>query len=113
MKERLDFSLLVGGAPDGDTLRTAVLSDLTGKDVFSADFPAEVITLEKDVLAVRGDYRLNLPAEAQSLYDKIVARWTSGALKAKILAGSQCKRHLCYHDEKPWRACVVVAEAIK
>ena len=114
MKDRLDFALVVGSAANGTTIRDAVLSNLSGKAVFQTDLPVRVVVDDDDgLIKVVGDYRLQLLAVAKNLYDSLVARWTSGALADRILVGSRCRRHLCYHDEKPWRACVVVAETTK
>ena len=106
-KARLRCELLVPSQADGLTVQSALTTDLLGKVLFSADRPLTVEQNEAKNWTVACDLRFNVAAECDDVFDKIQTRWSSGALKAKILAASRVSRHLCPHELPPeqWYTC--------
>ncbi len=99
MKKRIRINLMVTTQAVGDNIKSAIDTFLAGKDKFSVDSPIEVTQDEKGNWHVIGDVRFNSDMEAENWVSDIKARWTSGIVASKILAGSSIKIHSCSHND--------------
>jgi len=112
-KDRIKCVLICSSAADALAVQNQLVIDLAARSVFDS-----VLLTDEDGLTVLCNARLNLSAEALSLYEGIIAHWTSGPLRNRILASSRVSKHICPHDEAVWYNCrthpsAAYVEAIK
>lgn len=106
MKRRVHFTLKVANDADGAQIRDSVIADLVGfggsiffqdiAPVYTTRSAPHVTTPNRQVV---GRIRFTNVATSNLFFDKIEAKWTTGALKNKILAGSTATTHDCVHDD--------------
>ena len=99
MKRRVHFELKVANDADGTQIRDAVIGDLTGKDVFAQDIATNYSNTVRSRRRVTGRLRFNSTLDANNLLNQIESKWTSGALRNKILVGSKANIHNRSHDD--------------
>lgn len=106
-KRRVKIELLVSSQADGQTIASAITSAIAGKSLFAQDAPIAVEQDENGTWRVVASIRFNVLSDADAWLNDVKSKWTSGALKNKILAGSAVSIHNCNHDEseKNWISC--------
>lgn len=115
MRSKVHFNLLVSAA-DASTVTNAIQTDLGNRQIFDRDMDCAarvVLTRSGLVTAVSGRIRFTTAAEASAFWDRVVSRWTSGGIAARILAGSWLERHDCPHDEASPTGCSTQQRLVK
>lgn len=107
-KMRVQLDLIVPSTLDGETVRTAIETDLAARDIFDRPVAVSIVRdITGLIIKILGHIRFNLPADAQAIFDAVQAKWTAGALRNLILVGSRVSIHDCPHDEPEanWTPC--------
>jgi hypothetical protein len=113
VKPRVQFELRCLLA-DAITVRDALTTELVGRPTFAVDVqPISRLVPGETTWLVLCHARFAALADAQSWYDRIVSRWTSGPLAGRILAASRVSLHSCTHDDPMPSPCVVSSQAVK
>jgi hypothetical protein len=113
VKPRVQFELRCS-ATDAITVRDALTTELAGRPTFAVDIaPLAERASGETVWLVLCHARFAALLDAQSWYDRIVSRWSSGPLAGRILAASRVSLHNCTHDDPMPSPCVLSSQAVK
>lgn len=105
---RVKVSLKVPTQAVGETIVSALATFIATKPKLATDTaPVAVFDSLDGAWTVRADVRLTVKADAQAWVDDVKAKWGSGPMASKILAGSSVSIHRCPHDEPEgnWYPC--------
>ena len=98
MTPRILCELLTDTQARAIQIRDAVSGDLVGRNVRRSSLDIQ----GPDELAnwiCFGDVGFNIEGDAAAWKDQVAARWTSGPLANRILAGSRIHQHRCPHPD--------------
>lgn len=115
MKSRVRF-FVVSSQANLATLQSAFATDFAAAPKWAVDRPVTsgaVSPYSDSALGVAGEARFLTAADAQTFYNLIVSRWTSGPNATRILAGSFVEFHSCSHDDGRPGPCVISQRTVK
>lgn len=105
---RVIAHLLCPSQADAGQVRDAISQKLATKPLITINSPATANLVTPTVWGVTLDVAFTLQVDAVDVRDDIKAKWTSGGLRNKILAGSTVTLHLCAHNDGesgPYQSC--------
>ncbi len=105
---RVIAHLLCPSQSDADSVASAINQKLSTKDAVTVNSPVTAQLVTPTTWGVTGDVAFTLKLDATDIRDDIVAKWSSGQYKNKILAGSRVTLHVCAHNDgepPPHQSC--------
>lgn len=108
MLVRVQFRLICPTQADANAVRDAINTKLTTKPLRVTHSAVEVVLWPDSLWRVAGDVSFQLRVDADDVFADTQAKWGSGQLKNKILAGSTVTLHVCSHangEPGPWQNC--------
>ena len=101
---RIEVELIAPSQADAVTVATAINTFLAGKQLPSCSATetnqqAAVGQNESGQWIVWADVCFQVRTDAENWRADIVAKWTSGSLRTRILAGSRARFHMCSHGD--------------
>lgn len=105
---RVIFTLRCPSQGDAEQVRDAVNSKLATKVLAKTNSAVAVELVEPTIWGVVADVAFSLRVDAADVRDDVVSKWSSGALRSRILSGSWVTLHDCSHNDgeaPPWQNC--------
>lgn len=107
MIARVQLRLLCPSQSDAVAVRDAISTRVATK-VLRITHSDVAVHLHRGQWQVHADVSFRLRVDADEVFADAQTRWSGGALRNRILAGSTATLHICGHadgEPPPWRNC--------